>query len=54
MDKPLDQRKTIHLVIFMHGVERIDLKLSDLAKKYKRYDFPEMNKNPELQHTIWK
>lgn len=53
MDKPLDQRKTIHLVIFMHGVERIDLKLSDLAKKYKRYDFPEMNKNPELQHTIF-
>jgi len=53
MDKPLDQRKTIHLVIFMHGVERIDLKLSDLDKKYNRYDFPAMNKNPELQHTIF-
>ena len=49
MDKPLDQRKTIHLFIFMHGVERTDLKFSDLVKKYPQ----SINKNPELQHTIF-
>jgi len=49
MDKPLDQRKTIHLCVFMHSIERIDLKLSDLAKKYPA----SMNKNPELFHTIF-
>ena len=49
MDKPLDQRKTIHLFIFMHGRERIDLKLSDLAKKYPL----SIKKNTELQHTIF-
>jgi hypothetical protein len=49
MDKPLDQRKTIHLCVFMHSIERIDLKLSNLAKKYPA----SMNKNPELFHTIF-
>ena len=49
MDKPLDQRKTIHLCIFMHSIERIDLKLSNLAKKYPA----SMKKNPELFHTIF-